>query len=109
MFWRSFGAIIIGNLLLSSSAAQQTFQQLEVVSEFERALAAVDTIRQRKKLQCIMATANGQLCGCLSRMLLVDTFIRNYGSLTTQDSSPEYGQLSAFDREIVTQCLYESR
>jgi hypothetical protein len=109
MFWRSFGALIIANLFLSSSAAQQTFQQLEVVSEFERALAAVDAIRQRKKLQCVMATANGQLCGCLSRMLPVDTFIRNYGSLTTQRSSLEYGQLSAVDKEIVTQCLNESR
>jgi hypothetical protein len=56
-----------------------------------------------------MATANGQLCGCLSRMLPVDTFIRNYRSLTTQRSSLEYGQLSAVDKEIVTQCLNESR
>jgi hypothetical protein len=109
MFWRSLGALFIASLLLSSSAAQQTFQQLEVVSEFERALAAIDAIRQRKKLQCVIATANGPLCGCLSRMLPVDTFIRNYDSLTTQGSSGEYGQLSAVDKEIVTQCLNESR
>jgi hypothetical protein len=109
MFWRSFGVLIIANLILSGSAAQQTFQQLEGVSEFERALAAVDAIKQRKKLQCVMAIANGRLCGCLSRMLPVDTFIRSYGSLATPGGSPEFEQLSAVDQKIVAQCLYESR
>lgn len=115
MFWRSFGVLVIANLFLSGSAAQQTFrqletfQQLEEVSEFEKALAAVDSIKQRKKLQCVMAIANGRLCGCLSRMLPVDTFVRSYGSLATPGESPEFEQLSAVDQKIVTQCLNESR
>jgi hypothetical protein len=115
MVWRSFGVLMIANLFLSGSAAQQrfqqleTFQQLEGASEFERALAAVDAIKQRKKLQCVMAISNGRLCGCLARMLPVDAFIRNYGSLVVPGGSPEFEQLSAVDQKNVVQCLNENR
>jgi hypothetical protein len=107
MACRFVGVLLIAIVISSGAMAQQTFRQLEDVNEFERALAVVDTIKQRKKLQCFMAIANGRLCGCLSRTLPVDTYIRSYGSLAS--SSPEYEQLSAVNKVIVVQCLKESR
>jgi hypothetical protein len=106
---RSAGVLLIAIVISSESMAQQTFRQLEDGNEFERALAAVDTIKQGKKLQCVMAIGNGRLCDCLSRTLPVDTYIRSYGSIATQGNSREYEQLSAANKRIVLQCLTESR
>ena len=61
MFARFVAMLIMAALLVSFDAsAQQSFQQFESTNQFERALAAVDTIKRRKKLQCVMAIANGK-------------------------------------------------
>src|SRR6266705_780553 len=45
-----FVGIVISAVVMSSGAlSQQSFQQLESVSQFEQALAAVDAIKHRKQ------------------------------------------------------------
>jgi IS30 family transposase len=39
------------------------------MSQFEQALAAVDEIKHRKQLECVLAIVNRALCECLSRKL----------------------------------------
>jgi hypothetical protein len=105
MFARFVAVLAIAVQVSVDASAQQSFQQFEGMSEFERALAAVDAIKRRKKLQCVMTIANGKLCECLSRELPVDTYVRSYASIVNPGKDgAEYGQLSAADKKIVDQC-----
>ena len=105
-----FVGIVISAVVMSSGAlSQHSFQQLESVSQFEQALAAVDAIKHRKHLQCVIAIANRTLCGCLSWKLPVNIYFRSYAPIANQEKGPEYGQLSAADKTIVDQCVSDSR
>jgi hypothetical protein len=110
MFKRFLGIVIFTVVISSDAFSQQSLQQLEGMSQFEQALAAVDAIKHRKKLQCVLAIANGALCDCLSRKLPVDTYLRSYASIANQEKEGlEYGQLSAADKKIVDQCVKDNR
>jgi hypothetical protein len=106
-----FVGIVISAVVISSGAwSQQTLQQLESVSQFGQALAAVDAIKKRKHLQCVIAIANRPLCQCLSRKLPVDIYFRSYASIANQERDGlDYGRLSAADKTIVDQCVGDSR
>jgi hypothetical protein len=106
-----FVGIVISAVVISSGAlSQQSFRQLESASQFEQALAAVDAIKHRKQLQCVIAIANRALCGCLSRKLPVNIYFRSYVAIANQEkAAPEYGELSAADRKIVDQCVSDGR
>jgi hypothetical protein len=108
---RWFASIVIFAFVISSAAlSQQSLRQLESMSQFEQALAAVDAIKHRKKFQCVLAISNGALCECLSRKLPVNIYFRSYVSIANQGKQgPEYEQLSAADKKIVDQCVSESR
>jgi hypothetical protein len=104
------GIAIFAVVISSAALSQQSLQQLESASQFEQALAAVDLIKHRKKLQCVLAIGNGALCECLSRKLPVNTYFRSYASIANQEKEgPEYGQLSAADKKVVDQCVSDSR
>jgi hypothetical protein len=106
MFARFVAILIMAAFGSFEASAQQSFQQLESTNQFERALAAVDATKRRKKLQCVMTIANGKLCECLSRELPVDTYVRSYTSIVNPaKDGVEYGQLSAADKKIVDQCV----
>jgi hypothetical protein len=110
MFPWFVGIVIFAIVISSDALSQQSLQQLEGMSEFEQALAAVDQIQHRKKLQCILAIANGALCDCLSRKLPVNTYFRSYAAIANQEKEGlEYGQLSTADKKIVDQCVSDSR
>ena len=110
MFGRFVGIMIFAVVISSGALSQQSLHELESTSQFEQALAAVDAIKHRKKLQCVLAIANGALCECLSRKLPVDTYFRSYASIANQEKEGlEYRQLSAADKNIVDQCVSESR
>jgi DNA-binding MurR/RpiR family transcriptional regulator len=110
---RSFGWIVgiavLAAVISSDALSQQSLQQLESMNQFEQAMAAVDAIKQRKKIQCVMAIANGALCGCLSQKLPVNIYFRSYASIAKQEKEGlEYAQLSAADKKIVDQCVSDS-
>jgi hypothetical protein len=108
---RWFVGIVIFAVLISSDAlSQKSLQQLEVMSQFEQALAAVDAIKHRKKLQCVLSISNIALCDCLSRKLPVTTYFRSYASITSQEKdATDDRQLSAADMKIVDQCVSDSQ
>jgi hypothetical protein len=83
MFGWFVGIVVFAIVISSDALSQQSLQTLESMGEFEQALAAVDQIKHRKKLQCILATANGTLCECLSRKLPVNTYFRSYASIAS--------------------------
>jgi hypothetical protein len=86
--------------------AQQSLQQLESMGQFERTLVAVDVIKQRKAVQCMMATGNTTRCKCLSQKLPVDTYLPVINSIVNQgDEGIDYVQLPTADRKVVDQCL----
>jgi hypothetical protein len=85
----------------------QTFQQFDAVSEFDRALAAVDAIRGRKRLQCILATASRALCQCLSQNLPLSTYPRSYPAVVKQQG--EFEGMSDPDKAVVRQCILGAR
>ena len=104
------GIAVSAAVIPSDAWSQQSLQQLESMNQFEQALAAVDAIKQRKKIQCVMAIADGALCACLSQKLPVNTYFRSYASIAKQEKEGlDYGQLSAADKEIVDQCVSGSR
>jgi hypothetical protein len=110
MFGWFVGIVISAAVISSGALSQQSFQQLESASQFEQALAAVDAIKQRKNVQCVIAIANRALCDCLSRKLPVNIYFRSYASIANQEKeAPEYGQLSAADKTIADQCVSDSR
>jgi hypothetical protein len=106
-----FVGIVISAVVMSSDAlSQQSLQQLESARQFEQALAAVDAIKHRKHLQCVIAIANRPLCLCLSRKLPVSIYFRSYAAIANQEKDGlEYRQLSAADQKIVDQCVSDSR
>jgi hypothetical protein len=105
--WSFVGTVMLAVIISSDAVSQQTFQELETGNHFEQALAAVDAIKIRKKLQCVLAIASQALCECLSRKLPVDTYPRSYASIAKQKN--EYEQLPAADKNIVDQCVTDSR
>jgi hypothetical protein len=105
--WSFVGVVMLAVIISSDAVSQQTFQQLETSSHFERALAAVDAIKTRKKIQCVLAIASRALCECLSWKLPVDTYPRSYVSMAKQEN--EYEQLPAADKKIVDQCVTDNR
>jgi hypothetical protein len=98
-----FGIVILAAVISSDAWSQQTFQDLDAVSQFEHAMDAVDAIRAHKKLRCILSIGSRALCECLSRDLPVDTYPRSYASIAKQEN--EYEQLSGADKQIVSQCV----
>jgi 3-methyladenine DNA glycosylase Tag len=107
--WRA-GVLIFAVVVSSEAFSQQSLRELESASQFERAMAAVDVIKHRKKVQCVLAIADSSLCQCLAQKLPVDTYVRSYASIASQEKAgPEYGQLSAADKTIVDQCVNERR
>jgi hypothetical protein len=110
MFRWFVGIVIFAIVIPFDALCQQSLKQLEGMHEFEQALAAVDAIKHRKKLQCVLAIANGTLCECLSLKLPVNIYFRSYASIANQEKEgPEYGQLSAADKKIADQCVSDSR
>lgn len=106
----SVGIVILAIILSSDASAQQSLKELESVGQFKQAMRAVDAIKARKKLQCVLTIANASLCECLSRKLPIDSYIRSYASIANQEKErPEYEQLPAADRQIVDQCVSDSR
>jgi hypothetical protein len=108
---RVFVGVMLFAVVVSSDAfSQQSLRDLETATQFARAMAAVDAIKQRKKVQCVLSIANGALCQCLARALPLDTYIRSYASLIDQDvRGPEYLQLSAPEKDVVNQCVGDKR
>jgi hypothetical protein len=106
---RTLAAILVPSLVMSSPALSQSFEQFERASQFERAMAAVDQIRARKKLQCFISVGNRSLCECLSTELPFTLHISNYVSVANQDKeAADYGRLSAVDRRTVDQCIADN-
>jgi hypothetical protein len=106
MFARFVAILMMAALGSFEAAAQPSLQQFESANQFKRALAAIDAIKRRKKLQCVMSIADGKLCACLSRELPVDTYVRSYASIVDPGKDgAEYRQLSAPDKAIVDQCV----
>ena len=104
------GITSLAVVISSDALSQQSFQEFESATEFEKALAAVDAIKHRKKLQCTLSIVNGSLCECLSQQLPVSSYVRSYASIVNQEKiGPEYGELSAADKKIVDQCISGSR
>jgi hypothetical protein len=103
--------ILISAVVTSSDAlSQQSLEELERASQFEKVLAAVDGIKRGKRLQCVIAVGNGALCECLSRKLPVDIHFRSYAAIANQDKvGEEYVRLSAADKKIVDQCVIDNR
>ena len=106
---RTLIAVLIPSLVVSSPAMSQSFEQFERTSQFEKAMAVVDQIRGRKKLQCLISIGNRSLCECFSTRLPFSLHISNYVSIANQDKgTADYGQLSAADRRTVDQCVADS-
>src|ERR1700761_4507272 len=109
---RIVGIAFVGLVLIvasggSRAAAPQTFQQFDAASKFDQALAAIDAIRGRKRLQCLLSTASRALCQCLSQNLPLDTYPRSYPAIARQEG--EFDALSDPDKAVVRQCVSESR
>jgi hypothetical protein len=105
-----FVCIVVFAVFVSSGAfCQQSLRDLESTSEFEKALAAVDAIKHRKKIQCVLAIPNRALCECVTQRLPVDIYFRSYASITDQEKGLEYRQLSTSEKKIVDQCLSNGR
>jgi hypothetical protein len=102
--------IVLAAVFSSYALSQQSLRDLDSVSEFERALRAVDAIKRQKQLQCVIGIANRALCHCLSQKLPVGTYFRSYASIASQDKDGlDYKQLSAMDKRIVDHCVSDSR
>jgi hypothetical protein len=107
MFRWFVGIVTIAAVTSSDALAQQSLQGFESASQFQQAMSAVDTIKHRKKLQCVLSTANGALCECLAQNLPVDTYLRNYVAIANRED--EYTQLPAADKRIVDRCVGDNR
>ena len=102
--------IVMSAITISSDAlSQQSLQGFESSSQFEQALRALDAIRYRKKLECVISTANAPICGCLARNLPVDTYIRSFSIVSQDKDGQDYGLLSAADKAIVDRCVTDGR
>jgi len=106
---RLFAGILTLNLVISSQAMSQSFEQFEQTSQFERAMVTVDQIKSRKKLQCLISIKNPSLCECLSTNLPFTLHVSNYVSIANQDRrTADYGQLSTTDRRTVDECIADN-
>ena len=104
------GVVILAVVISSDALSQQSLQELDSVSQFGQALRAVDAIKRRKQLQCVISIANRSLCQCLSQKLPVGTYFRSYTSIANQEKDGlDYRQLPAVDKRIVDQCVSDSR
>jgi hypothetical protein len=101
------GMMILIGIGSSCAGSPQSFQQFDAVSEFDRALAAVDAIRGRKRLQCLLSTARRGLCICLSENLPLATYPRSYPAIANQEG--EFDAMSDPDKSVVRQCLSDNR
>jgi hypothetical protein len=101
------GYVSVACITSSGTLAQQSLQGFENESRFQRALAAVEAIKQRKKLQCVLSISDGALCECLSQNLPVDIYLRSYAAIANLKN--EYMQLSALDKTIVDRCVSNNR
>jgi phosphoserine phosphatase len=103
--------IIMSVIVFPSDAlSQNSLQGLERSTQFDKALRAVDAIKHRKRLQCVISTANAPICRCLAEKLPVDTYVRSYLSIVNGDKNgQDYGQLSVADKAIVDRCLADGR
>jgi hypothetical protein len=107
---RALVVLLIPSLVIPSQALSQSFEQFERASQFERAMAAVDRIRGRKKLQCLISVGNRSLCECLSTRLPFTLHVSNYVSIANQDKgAADYRQLSSADMQTVDQCVAEQK
>ena len=107
--FRTLVAILIPSLVISSPAQSQSFQQFERASQFEKAMVAVDQIRRRNRLQCLISVGNRALCECLSTRLPFTLHISNYVAIANQDKgAADYGRLSAADKRTVDQCVADN-
>ena len=103
---RLFVGILTSNLVILSQASSQSLEQFDRMSLFEKAMVAVDQIKSRKKLQCLISIKNRSLCECLSTNLPFNLHISNYVSIANQDQgTADYGQLSTADRHSVDRCV----
>jgi len=110
MFRWLVGIVMCATIISSDAVSQQSLHGLESSSQFEQALRAIDAIRYRKKLQCVISTANASICLCLAQKLPLDTYIRSYVSIVNQDKDgQDYGQLSTSDKAIVDRCVSDGR
>jgi hypothetical protein len=103
--------IALSAIVVSSDArCQQSLQGLESGRQFEQAMRAVDAIKHRKKLQCVISTTNAPICECLAQQLPVDTYLRSYVAIVNRDKDgADYRQLSAADKAIVERCVTDGR
>jgi hypothetical protein len=105
-----FVCVVVFAVFVSFGAfSQQSLREFESTSEFEKALAAVDAIKHRKKMQCVLAIPNWALCECLAQRLPVDIYLRSYASITEQEKGLEYRELSVPEKKIVDHCVSNSR
>jgi hypothetical protein len=106
---RFFVVILISNLVISSHALSQSFEQFERTTQFERAMVTVDRIKNRNKLQCLISIKNRSLCECLSANLPFSLHVSNYVSMANQDKgAADYGKLSTADKRTVDQCIADN-
>jgi hypothetical protein len=104
------GIAMSAAVISSGALCQQSLQELERITQFERALRAVDAIKHRKKLQCVVSTANRSICECLAQKLPVDTYVRSYVSIVNREKDgQDYGQLSVANKAIVDRCVTDGR
>jgi hypothetical protein len=102
--------VVLAAVISSDALSQQSLQDLDSVRQFEQALRAVDAIKRRKQLQCVISIANRPLCRCLSQKLPVGIYFRSYASIANQEKEGlDYRQLSDADKRIVDQCVSDSR
>ena len=102
--------VVLAAGVSSDALSEQPLRDFDSVTEFERALRAVDAIKRRKQLQCVISIANRPLCQCLSQKLPVGTYFRSYAAIASEDKNGlDYKQLSAADKLIVAQCVSDSR
>ncbi len=104
------GFVISATIISTDALSQQSLRGLESSRQFEQALRAVDAIKHRKKLQCVLSIANNAICECLARKLPVDIYIRSYAAIANREKDGrDYEQLSAADKTIVDRCVTDGR
>jgi hypothetical protein len=100
-------AVAQAGVTFSEASAQQSLQELESANQFQQAMAAVDAIKHRKEMQCVLSAIDGAVCQCLSQNLPVDTYVRSYAALAKREG--EYTQLSVPTKTIIDRCVGDNR
>jgi hypothetical protein len=104
---RFFFAVALAGVTSSGVSAQQTLQGLESENQFQQALAAVDAVKHRKKMTCMLSAINAALCQCLSENLPIGTYLRSYPAIANKQG--EYTQLPASNKTVVDRCIDGNR